>query len=157
MFDPVAFVIEQRLTSDHDLRVDALTGGYLNQVFRLRGAGIDWVVKRFLPETELALFPNLPDAEHRALALASTLGLAPEPVAFVAEVPVLVYHYCEGEMWREGVADIAHLLRRLRAADPAGFRAVPSAPAGILTEGDAFLPRLAPGLRDRLAAVRPKP
>jgi thiamine kinase len=156
MFDPVAFVIEQRLTSDRDLRVDALTGGYLNQVFRLRGQGIDWVVKRFLPETELALFPNLPEAEHRAMALASTLGLAPKPVAFIVDGPVLVYHYCEGEMWREGVADVAHLLRRMQRTDPRGFRSVPIAPEDILMEGDAFLPKLAPERRERLAAARPK-
>jgi aminoglycoside phosphotransferase (APT) family kinase protein len=157
MFDPVAFVIEQRLTSDRDLRVDALTGGYLNQVFRLRGQGIDWVVKRFLPETELALFPNLPEAEHRAMALASTLGLAPKPVAFIADGPVLVYHYCEGEMWREGVADVARLLRRMQRADPRGFRSVPITSEDILAEGDAFLPKLAPERRERLAAARPKP
>jgi hypothetical protein len=157
MFDPVAFVIEQRLTSDRDLRVNALTGGYLNQVFRLRGQGIDWVVKRFLPETELALFPNLPEAEYRAMALASNLGLAPKPVAFIADVPVLVYHYCEGEMWREGVADVAHLLRRMQKADPSGFRSVPVTPEDILREGDAFLPKLAPERRERLAGARPKP
>jgi thiamine kinase len=159
MFDPAAFVVEHGLTTDRNLRVDALTGGYLNQVFRLRGDGIDWVVKRFLPETELALFPNLPEAEHRAMSLASTLGLAPEPVAFVdhPDAPVLVYRFCEGEMWREGVADVARLLRRLREAEPQGFRSVPMAPDDILLEGDAFLPKLPPERRERLAAARPKP
>jgi thiamine kinase len=159
MFDPVAFVVEQGLTTDRNLRVDALTGGYLNQVFRLRGQGIDWVVKRFMPETELALFPNLPAAEHRAMTLASTLGLAPQPVAFVdgPDAPVLVYRFCEGEMWREGVADVARLLRRLREARPDGFRSVPMVPDEILEEGDAFLPKLSAARRERLAAVRPKP
>jgi thiamine kinase len=159
MFDPVAFVVEQGLTADRDLRVDALTGGYLNQVFRLRGAGVDWVVKRFMPETELALFPNLPEAEHRAMSRASTLGLAPEPVAFVdhPDAPVLVYRFCEGEMWREGVADVARLLRRLREAEPEGFRSVPTTPDEILVEGDAFLPKLSSERRERLAAARPKP
>jgi thiamine kinase len=159
MFDPVAFVVEQGLTADRALHVDALTGGYLNQVFRLRGAGIDWVVKRFLPETELALFPNLPEAEHKAMALASSLGLAPKPVAFIdrPDAPVLVYHYVEGEMWRDGVDDVARLLRRLREADPMGFRSVPMTPEDILTEGDAFLPKLTPERRARLAAARPKP
>jgi aminoglycoside phosphotransferase (APT) family kinase protein len=159
MFDPVAFVVEQGLTSDRTLRVDALTGGYLNQVFRLRGQSIDWVVKRFLPETELALFPNLPEAEHRAMALASKLHLAPKPIAFVErpDAPVLVYHFVEGEMWRDGVQDVARLLYRLRSADPSGFRAVPIMPEDILAEGDAFLPKLAPERRARLAALRPEP
>jgi len=159
MFDPVAFVVEQGLTAGRDLRADALTGGYLNQVFRLRGDGIDWVVKRFLPETELALFPNLPEPEHRAMTLANKLGLAPKPVAFIdrPELTVLVYGYVEGEMWSDGIAAVAQMLKRLRAADPTGFRPVPMTPAGILEEGEAFLPKIAPERRARLQAARPKP
>jgi thiamine kinase len=157
MFDPIGFVVEQGLATDRNLRSDALTGGYLNQVFRLRGAGIDWVVKRFLPETELALFPNLPDAEHRAMQCANTLGLAPEPIAFFdqPDAQVLVYRFVEGAMWRDGVADVGRLLRRLREADPSGFRAVPMTPEDILEEGDAFLPKLAPAHRARLLKTRP--
>jgi aminoglycoside phosphotransferase (APT) family kinase protein len=164
MFDPVAFVVEQGLTPKgvngaRDLRADALTGGYLNQVFRLHGSGIDWVVKRFLPETELALFPNLPEPEHRAMSLANKLGLAPKPVAFIdrPDLTVLVYDYVEGEMWRDGIADVAHMLKRLRAADPSGFRSVPMTPEGILEEGEAFLPRIVPERRRRMEAARPKP
>jgi aminoglycoside phosphotransferase (APT) family kinase protein len=159
MFDPVAFVVEQGLTKERDLRADALTGGYLNQVFRLRGPGIDWVVKRFLPETELALFPNLPEPEHRAMSLANELGLAPKPVAFVErpDLTVLIYDYVEGEMWSDGIADVAQMLKRLRKADPTGFRAVPMTPEDILAEGEAFLPKIAPEIRARLAASRPKP
>ena len=159
MFDPVAFVVEQGLTKERDLHADALTGGYLNQVFRLRGPGIDWVVKRFLPETELALFPNLPEPEHRAMSLANQLGLAPKPVAFIdrSDLTVLVYDYVEGEMWRKGIADVAQMLKRLRAADPSGFRAVPMTPEGILEEGEAFLPKIAPERRRRMEAARPKP
>jgi aminoglycoside phosphotransferase (APT) family kinase protein len=159
MFDPVAFVVAEGLIKDRDLRADALTGGYLNQVFRLRGAGIDWVVKRFLPETELALFPNLPEPEHRAMSRANALGLAPTPVAFIErpDVTVLVYHYVEGEMWQDGVGDVARLLRRLRDVDPSGFRAVPMTAEGILVEGEAFLPKIALERRKRMEAARPKP
>jgi aminoglycoside phosphotransferase (APT) family kinase protein len=159
MFDPVAFVVEQGLTKERDLRADALTGGYLNQVFRLRGPGIDWVVKRFLPETELALFPNLPEPEHRAMSLANRLGLAPKPVAFIEQpdLTVLVYDYVEGEMWSDGIAAVAQMLKRLRAADPSGFRSVPMTPEGILEEGEAFLPRIAPERRARMEAARSKP
>jgi thiamine kinase len=159
MFDPVAFARGEGLTQERDLRADALTGGYLNQVFRLRGPGVDWVVKRFLPETELALFPNLPEPEHRAMSLAHGLGLAPKPVAFVErpDLTVLVYDYVEGEMWRDGIADVARMLKRLRAADPSGFRAVPMTPEGILEEGAAFLPKIALERRKRMEAARPKP
>ena len=57
MFDPITFLIEQGLLRDRSVTAKPLTGGYLNQVYRVRGADIDWVVKRFMPETELALFP----------------------------------------------------------------------------------------------------
>ena len=158
-FDPVGFLIEHRLLHDRAVEAKPLTGGYLNQVYRLRGAGIDWVVKRFMPETELALFPNFPKDEAEAMKRASALGLAPKPVAFIetGDAPVLVYEFCEGEMWRDGVADVGRLLRRLREIDAGGFRPVPMTPTEIVREGDAFLPKVAPAMRARLAAVRPQP
>jgi len=157
--DPIALLIQLEVLKDPNVRVEALTGGYLNQVFRLRGVGIDWVAKCFMPETELALFPNLPMDERKAMHLASTIGRAPEPLSFIwrNDGPVLVYQYCEGEIWREGVADVAHLMRDLRKLDASGykFREVPMSPADILSEGDAFLSKIAPEIRARLVAVRP--
>jgi aminoglycoside phosphotransferase (APT) family kinase protein len=158
MFDPVAFLVEQRLLRDLNVTAKALTGGYLNQVTRVRGAGIDWVVKRFMPETELALFPNFPADEAEALKRASAHGLAPKPIGFFAgDNPVLVYEFCAGEVWQQGVGGVARLLRRLRDVDARGFREVPMAPADILTEGDASLPKVEAATRDRLVAARPVP
>ena len=158
MFDPVAFLIEQGLLRDQSVTARPLTGGYLNQVYRVRGAGIDWVVKRFMPETELALFPNFPADEAEALKRAAAVGLAPKPIGFFAgERPILVYEFCEGEMWSRGVGDVARLLRRLRGVDASGFRHVPMTPAEILADGDAFLAKVEPAMCVKLAAARPAP
>jgi hypothetical protein len=164
-FDPVGLLLEAEIIDDDNVRVDALTGGYLNQVFRLRGKeqgdDFDWVVKFFMPETELALFPNLPVDERKAMYLASTIGRAPVPISWLEtwDGPVLVYEFCEGEIWREGVDDVALLLRDLRTLDTShyDFREVPIQPVEILAEGNAFLPTLGPEMRARLTWLRPTP
>jgi aminoglycoside phosphotransferase (APT) family kinase protein len=164
MFDPVELLLEAEIIDDSEVRVERLTGGYLNQVFRLRGKeqgdDFDWVVKFFMPETELALFPNLPEDERKATYLASTIGRAPVPVSWLETSggPVLVYEYCEGEIWHEGVGEVARLLRDLRTLDTTdyGFREVPALPADILTEGEAFLPKVHSEVRWHLAKARPR-
>jgi thiamine kinase len=165
MFDLVEFLEEVEIFDDLDVRIDRLAGGYLNQVFRVRGkeAGddVDWVVKAFMPETELALFPNLPDDERKATYLASTIGRAPAPVSYFETIdgPVLIYEYCEGDIWQEGVGDVGLLLRDLRTLDATDytFRDVPILPADILAEGDAFLPKIVSETRWHLAKARPEP
>jgi hypothetical protein len=161
MFDPVEFLLEAEILDDPNVRIERLTGGYLNQVFRVRGEDIDWVVKHFMPETELALFPNLPVDERKATYLASTIGRAPQPLSYfdTTDGPVLVYEFCEGDIWQEGVGEVARLLRDLRTLDTTGygFREVPILPGDILEEGDGFLPRVAPEMRTHLAMVRPDP
>jgi thiamine kinase len=165
MFDPVEFLLDVEILDDTDVRIDSLTGGYLNQVYRVRGKecgeDVDWVMKFFMPETELALFPNLPAEERKATYLASTIGRAPVPISYfeTTEGPVLIYEYCEGEIWQEGVGDVGRLLRDLRTLDTTGytFREVPILPADILAEGDAFLPKISAEMRARLTWLRPKP
>jgi aminoglycoside phosphotransferase (APT) family kinase protein len=164
-FDPVELLLEAEIIDDDPVQVDVLTGGYLNQVFRLRGKeqgdDFDWVVKFFMPETELALFPNLPEDERKATYLASTIGRAPVPISWLEtwDGPVLVYEYCEGEIWQDGVGEVGRLLRDLRTLDTDhySFRDVPVRPADILAEGDAFLPKIHSEMRWHLAKARPKP
>jgi hypothetical protein len=165
MFDPVEFLEEVEILDDLNVQIDRLAGGYLNQVFRVRGKAcgddVDWVIKAFMPETELALFPNLPDDERKATSLASTIGRAPVPISYFEMIdgPVLVYEYCEGEIWQQGVGDVALLLRDLRTLDTTDytFREVPILPEDILAEGEAFLPTIVSELRWHLAKARPKP
>jgi aminoglycoside phosphotransferase (APT) family kinase protein len=159
LFDPIAFLIARGLLRDRNVRAEPLTGGYLNQVYRVRGEGIDWVVKRFMPEVDLALFPNFPKDEAEALRRASAHGLAPKPIGFFddRDAPVLVYEFCPGESWRGDVADVARLLRAMRVVDPNGFRQVPMSPREILAEGDTFLAGMSAAARNRLATLRPEP
>jgi hypothetical protein len=86
------------------------------------------------------------------------LGVAPEPVTFWPDVGILVYTYVEGEVWRDDIMGMAHLLRRKEAADAQGFRVVPITSEGILTEGDALFARCT---KDELVAAfqkfRPSP
>ena len=158
VFEPTGFLLEHGLIGAQALSTEVLAGGYLNEVYRVRGAGIDWVVKRFRLTSDLGLFPNLPAAEAMALRRLSTTGAAPSPIAFVdanPEAPVLVYRFYAGDPWNGDVAQVAHLLRRLARIDPTGFRAVPIIPNDILEQGEGFAAVCEAGMRQRLAAARP--
>jgi len=157
-FDPAQFLVDHRLIEAQELSIEPLAGGYLNQVYRVRGAQIDWVVKRFRLSSELGLFPNLPAAEAMALERLAAIGAAPSPIAFVGGdtiAPVLVYQFYAGEPWNGGVAQVSHLLRRVAQIQPTGFRAVPMTPGGIAEQGDAFAAVCEADMRRRLAAARP--
>jgi aminoglycoside phosphotransferase (APT) family kinase protein len=165
VFDILDFLRRRGLISGTtDLTVTPLTGGFWNDNFRVRGAGVDWVVKHHRKEHRESLFPNLPDAEAQALQALRSAGVAPEPVAFSTAddgTPVLVYQYWPGDPWREDVIPVANLLRRLHAV-PAdhlqGFRSLPVDSEGILNQGDDLL---APIPQDELAielrSIRPAP
>ncbi|HWA49057.1 MAG TPA: phosphotransferase [Dongiaceae bacterium] len=159
-FDPLNFLARHGLADARALTVESLPGGYQNQVHRVRGGGIDWVVKRFSPAAEITLFPNLADAEAMALRRLSECGAAPRPIAFVEDAedaPVLVYEFYAGQPWSGRVAPVAGLLRKIAHVDADGFRSVPMVPADILAQGDIFVAECQPGSRQRLAAVRPRP
>lgn len=133
--------------------VSALKGGYLNQVLRVTTGPARMVFKRFAPETTGTLFPNLPADEARALAILGALDVSPPLLAFWPEAALMAYAYVEGAPWTQGTADVARLLARKEAADPAGFRVVPCGPAGILAEGDALFARCAAPAPRRPAPV----
>lgn len=119
-FDPSTFLARRGLTDARGLAVESLSGGYQNQVFRVRGAGLDWVVKRFSPSAEITLFPNLADAEAMALRRVADCGAAPRPIAFVTDegaAPVLVYEYYAGRPWSGDVTQVARLLRTIAEVD----------------------------------------
>ncbi|MEI6800904.1 MAG: phosphotransferase [Pseudomonadota bacterium] len=131
-----------------------LKGGYLNEVLLVQTADTKLVLKRFAPETTGTLFPNRPDDEARALQRLDGLNVAPRLFQYWPEASVMIYDYVEGGPWQAGTAEVARILLRKEAADPAGFRRVPLLPAEILAEGDALfarctsVPALRPALRD---------
>ena len=157
-FDPAGFLLEHGVIAAQALSVEALTGGYLNEVYRVRGADVDWVVKRFRLTQEQGLFPNLPAAEAMALKRLAAVGAAPSPIAFVdADPPVLIYRFYAGAPWNGDVAQVARLLQRIGQVDATGFRAVPMRPREILEQGDAFVAACSPDVQRRLLAARPTP
>ena len=155
-FDPSAFLTARGLAGA-PATVEPMAGGYQNQVFRVRGTGFDWVVKRFRPAAEVTLFPNLPDAEALALERLAACGAAPQPVAYVPDDvagPVLVYEFYEGQSWANDVAEVARLLRVIAGIDAGGFRHVPMVPRDILTQGDIFAAACPASVRQRLQDAR---
>lgn len=140
------------------MAVKPLKGGYLNVVLCVTTGASRLVLKRFAPETTGTLFPNLPADEARALSVLGGLDVSPPLLAFWPELALMAYSYVEGAPWTTGTADVARLLARKEAADPAGFRPVPCDPAGILAEGDALFARCsAPAPRRPVAVDCPPP
>lgn len=160
IFEPIQLLLAHGLLAPQALSAELLTGGYLNQVYRVRGADTDWVVKRFRLSSEIGLFPNLPAAEAKALERLAPIGAAPSPIAFIEDdpsAPILVYRFYAGHAWNGDLPQVARLLRRIAQVDPTGFRMVPMSPRAILEQGDVFAAACTPDMRRRLAAVRPVP
>lgn len=118
-----------------------LKGGYLNEVMLLQTGTTKLVLKRFAPETSGTLFPNRPEDEARALGRLEGMQVAPRLLGFWPEQAMMIYDYVEGRPWQTGTADVARLLQRKEAADPTGFRLVPTHPDAIMAEGDALFAR----------------
>jgi hypothetical protein len=163
-FDPVRLVTERTNCVASAITCKPLTGGYLNQVFRLTGPFGDWVVKCFKESREITLFPNMARAEARALAVLGPLGIAPRLIDFLDDPDhglVLIYTFHPGEVWpgslREAhassLSSVATLLRRQHQLTVDGFREVPVTPADILAQGDQFL--VDPDRRQELRRLRP--
>lgn len=165
-FNPISFIVERTGCMASAVTGKALTGGYMNQVFRVTGPFGDWVIKRFREDTGLALFPNLARAEARALEILGPLGIAPRLIDFIEHPDtgqVLIYTFHAGASWPgqagEGsdacnLTNVASLLGRLHQLTVDGFRDVPVMPAAILAQGDPFL-----AFGDRaadLARLRPR-
>ncbi len=165
MFDTRAFLLEKGLISEStELRLDKLEGGYWNEVFRLRSAAFDWVLKRFFAEpSRERLFPILPESEALALKLLSPLGVTPKFVAFFpaseTEQAVLLYDFAVGERLEGGFVQVAELFKRLhRFKLEAGvFRKLATHPQAILRQADALLADCNHALKSDLLALRPEP
>jgi len=159
--DVLAFLRQSGVAKGDTLSAKALSGGYWNDVFRVRGDGIDWVVKRFSEVITGTLFPNLPEAEAAALERLDGLEVAPAPVAFFPDEgagAVLVYGFHAGRPWAEDMRPVAEAMRRQHRVAADGFREVPVEPEGIVAQGDAILARAhSDEHAARLQRFRPKP
>ncbi len=133
--------------------VTPLKGGYLNEVLKVTTGPATLVLKRFAAASTGTLFPNLPDEEARALGLLGPLGVAPHLLGYWPDQALMACSFVEGGQWQSGTGDVARLILLKEAADPAGFRKVPTDPAAILAEGDALFARC----KASPAAARPLP
>jgi thiamine kinase len=166
--DILAYLVQSGLlpnTTDYELT--ALTGGFWNDVYRLQGNnsmpgdGRDWVIKHFRAANPDGLYPILPEAEALALETLAGLDIAPEPVAFLAAGPLLVYEFFAGDVWRDDGAAVGRLLRRQHGVPvppDSGFRHLPVTAESILEQGDQILAQADPDdLSSRLRSLRPSP
>ena len=149
------------------LSMKLLTGGFWNQVYRLRSKEdlqIDWVVKQFVKVPVNPMFPILPKSEYTALRFLQEHECAPKPVAFIADSPVgslLVYEYVKGSSWNGDIQVAAKLLARVQSIpidDFAmnAFRKLPTDALEMLKHADEMLNRHHSALSDRVHKLGPK-
>lgn len=148
------------------LSMELLTGGFWNQVYRLRSqedAHIDWVVKQFVKVPTNPMFPILPTHEYAALQFLQEHECAPKPVAFIADSPVgslLVYEYVKGSSWNGDLQAAASLLARVQSIPIDefaihAFRKLPTDAPDLLKHADDMLNRHQGALRERVHPLRP--
>lgn len=119
-----------------------LQGGMWNDVFRIEtAAGQRLTLKHYRPVLPVTLFPNLPQDEALALQRLAGLHVAPDLQRLWPDAGVLIYAHVEGLPWHGDFAAVARLLLRKEAADPAGFRPLPTSAPAILADADRLFAR----------------
>lgn len=131
------FLIIKGLWDDRST-AKALTGGYWNRVYKVTTGDRQIVIKQFSTEAADTLFPNFPADEAKALLRLRGLRIAPDLIGFWPQKLVMAYEYVEGSRWKGDLSPIAEILIRKEAADPSGFRTLPTEPEAIMREGDHF-------------------
>jgi Ser/Thr protein kinase RdoA (MazF antagonist) len=151
------------------LTQEPLTGGYWNQVLRVRGRGLDLVVKRFHDGRGPLRFPNLPDAEAAALQRLAESGHVPRFRHYFRDEPdnhpILVYDFAPGRPWDGDPGAVGRALKAIHAltlpADPHPFRRLAFRAASMARE-TARMAEETPGLAETarwqaLAKAAPPP
>ena len=155
-FDAAAFVQLRGLAPPGQrLQAEALTGGYWNQVARVRGRGLDLVVKRYHAGRGPLRFPNLPGAEAAALRILAPSGHVPAFRAFFDREadgqPILVYDFVAGRVGEGRPEAVGRALRALHALtlpdDPHPFRRLAYRAASMRLETER-LQAASPGLAE---------
>lgn len=137
--------------------VAPLQGGMWNDVFRIEtGRGQRLTLKHYRTVLPVTLFPNLPQDEALALQRLAGLGVAPDLVQLWPDEAVLIYAHVEGPQWHGDFAAVARLLLRKEAADPAGFRPLPTSAPAILADADRLFAQCgADAVTDHWLRLRP--
>ena len=139
--DEITAFLKRAGLGDGPFSIERLKGGYTNDVFRVKTNKQDIILKQFKEPMPGSLFPNLPKDEAAALERLVGLEVAPVLIGFWPNERILLYEFVEGEEWDGDITAVVALLKRKEAADPTGFRKVPTKPADILRQGDQLFQR----------------
>jgi thiamine kinase len=118
MLDSVKKLLQQKqlLDPSETVKFSQLKGGYSNKVYRLVGQNKDWVIKHYARVSTNPLYPILPADEYQALQEFGMHGLSPLPIKLINDHnigKILVYHWVEGDIWKDNVESVSVLLCRL--------------------------------------------
>jgi len=136
-----------------------LAGGRTNRVWKVDAPGGPFVCKLFTGGRN-PLYPNLPEAEYQVQKLLAGQGIAPDPVALVADGGeiMLVNRYVRGITGLGNPTQVARLLGRLPVlSEKTGLRHIAAGPTALITQTEQILRacrRLPSGLPRKLASPR---
>ncbi|TCL01463.1 phosphotransferase family enzyme [Shimia isoporae] len=117
-------------------------GGRTNTAWKGECGSEAFVAKLYSGPARNPLFPNDPDAERRLLLALADGGNTP---VFRAQLQTEsgvcnLYDHIPGEIWRDGVTDVARLMADLHAHPcPEGLRTVPDGSDALLKQGQEIL------------------
>lgn len=137
--------------SPASIQLEALKGGYWNEVYRYRYQQCDWVIKVFNAAADSPLYPVLPDSEAKALELLQSSGCAPTLIRF-DRLPdgqqILVYEFVTGIPWsgqqEQDFLAVGQLLAKLHdlKLPLSSFRLLPITAKAICTQAEEILAKL---------------
>jgi thiamine kinase len=140
------------LTDSHHAKITKLTGGYHNFVYRLRHKdGVDWVIKQYATQSNVPLFPALPDHESGALKALDGSGVTPKFIGFLPKADngaILIYEFVKGEQWQDDTASVARMLAQIhktnvhQAKTDQPFRLLPNKPNELTQQTQSILDRM---------------
>ena len=112
--DLVAQLRTQKLIAP-DVRFEVLYGGRTNQVWKVLSGDNGTVLKLYRASFRNPLFSNDARLEAASLRLLGGTGFAPKlrATGSFGQAEWVYYDHAPGAPWREGVEDVARLLRRL--------------------------------------------
>jgi aminoglycoside phosphotransferase (APT) family kinase protein len=139
-----------------------LCGGRTNQVWLVRNATFERVVKLYSPAAETPLFANDPQAEALVLGALASTGLSPRPLfcGILSAGPVLIYDHQKGKPWHSDPQPVARALKTLHnlpvAPELAQLPLAPDGSAELIAQTMAMLAQIPPALAEPIIAVRPR-
>jgi len=141
-----------------DSKIEPLTGGRTNHVWRIISSESDQVLKLYRLGAKNPLFPNEPESEISCLTALSGLGLAPRFIesGINSDGRWLLYEHVAGPVWSREVAQVAQLLARVHHIQaPLCSRLGANGSTDIFNQTCAILDLCQSKRRDRILTLTP--